>query len=53
MPRTAAEVSVPMDVRRSLVAEVLPSVSVVSQLLASLLQITAVIFKSGGSVNFT
>lgn len=53
MPRTVVEMSVQLDVRRSPVAEVSASGSVVIWLLALLLQITAVIFESGGFMNFT
>lgn len=53
MPRTVVEASVQLDVRQSPVAEVSSSGLVVIWLLVSLLQVTAVIFKPGGSVNFT
>jgi len=47
------EVSAPLNVRLSPVAEVSASISVVILLLVSLLQSTAVIFKSGDLMNFT
>ena len=53
VPRTVMEVSAPLNVRLSPVAEVSASISVVILLLVSLLQSTAVIFKSGDLMNFT